>query len=73
LDICSFNTGSNYDLHFPVANLAVFQKGVLYSGIKVYNHHPPTLKQLSHDVFKFKTALKRFILANLFLHVGRIL
>jgi hypothetical protein len=34
-------------------NLAVFQKGVQYSGIKVYTHLPQTLKQLSHDIPKF--------------------
>ena len=57
-DIHSFNTRFNHDLHIPIANLAVFQKGVWYSGTKIYNCLPPTLKQLSHDVFlKFKTAL----------------
>ena len=64
-DIHSFNTIFNNDLHIP-ENLAVFKKGVWYSGTKVYNNLPPTLKQLTHDVFKFKTALKRFILANVF-------
>ena len=59
-DIHTFNTRFNHDLHIPVANLAVLQKGVWYSGTKVYNHLPPTLKQLSHDFFKFKTALKDF-------------
>jgi hypothetical protein len=65
-DIHSFNTRFNHDLHIPEANLAVFQKGVWYSGLKVYSHLPPTLKQLTHDVFKFKTALKGFLLANSF-------
>jgi len=65
-DIHSFNTRFNYDLHIRVVNVAVFQKGVWYSGTKVNNHLPPTLKQLSHDVFKFKMALKRFLLANAF-------
>jgi len=65
-DIHSFNARFNHDLHIPVANLAVFQKGVWYSGTEVYNHQPPTLKQLSDDVFKFKTTLKRFLLANSF-------
>jgi len=46
-DVHSFNTRTHYDLHIPAANLAVFQKGVRYSGIKIYNHLPPTLKQLS--------------------------
>ena len=47
-----FNTRFNHDFHIPLPNLAVFQKGVWYSGSKVYNHLPPTLKQLSRDVFK---------------------
>jgi len=33
LDNHSFNTRFNHDLRTPVANLAVFQKGVQYSGI----------------------------------------
>ena len=63
-EVHSFNARSNYDLHIHVANLTVFQKGVWYSGIKIYNHLPPTLKQLSYDIFKFKVALKRFLLTN---------
>jgi hypothetical protein len=46
--------------------LAAFQKGVWYSGTKVYNHLPLPLKQLSHDVFKFKAALKGLLFANSF-------
>jgi hypothetical protein len=64
-DVHNFNKRTNHDLHIPVANLAVFQKGVWYSGIKIYNHLPQTLKQLSYDISKFKTALKVF-LQNLF-------
>jgi hypothetical protein len=55
-DVHSFNTRTNHDLHIPAANLAVFQKGVWYSGIKIYNHLLPTLKQLSYDIPKFKMA-----------------
>jgi len=65
-DIHSFNTSSQYDLQIPAENLAVFQKGVWYSGVKIYNHLPPTLKQLSYDFSKFKTALKRFLFSNSF-------
>jgi len=66
LDVHSFNTRSNHDLHIPIANLIVFQKGVWYSGIKIYNHLPPALKQLSYDIFKLKAALKRFLFTNSF-------
>jgi hypothetical protein len=64
LNIHSFNRRFNHDLHIPVANLAVFQKGVQYSGITVYNHLPQTLKQLSYDIPKFKVALKRFLFTH---------
>ena len=58
-DIHSFNTRFNHDLHIPTANLAAFQKGAWYSGVKVYNHLPLPLKHLSHDGFKFKAAFKK--------------
>jgi hypothetical protein len=69
-DIHTLNTRFNQDLHFPVANLIVFQKGVWYSGIKLYNHLPSTLKQLSHDTSIFKVALKKFLITNSFYTVG---
>ena len=67
-DVHSFNTRSHYDLHIPAANLAVFQKGVWYSDIKIYNYLPPTLKPLSYDISKFKAALKRFLFTKFFTH-----
>jgi hypothetical protein len=63
-DIHSFNTRFNHDLRIPVANLAVFQKGIRYSGIKIYNHLPQTLKQLSHDIPKLKASLKGFLFTH---------
>jgi len=53
-------------LHIPAANLAIFQNGVWYSGIKIYNHLPPTIKQLTNDISKFEVALKRFLYTNSF-------
>ena len=67
-DVHSFNTRSHYDLHIPAENLAVFQKGVWYSGVKIYNYLPPTLKQFSYNISKFKAALKRLLLQTLFTH-----
>jgi hypothetical protein len=65
-DVHTFNMRFNHDLHFPVVNLTLFQKGVWYSGVKLYNHLPSTLKQLSYDISKFKVALKRFLATNAF-------
>jgi hypothetical protein len=59
-EVHNFNTKSNHDLHIPVANLTLLQNRVWYSGIKIYNHLPLTLKELSDGIFKFKAALKNF-------------
>jgi hypothetical protein len=65
-EVHSFNSRFQYYLHIPTANLTVYQKGVWYSGARIYNHLPPALKQLSDDTLKFKAALKRFLLTNSF-------
>lgn len=62
----NFSTRSHNDLHLPNANLSVFQKGVYYSGVKIYNNLPTDLKQIFHDTVKFRKALKRFLLDNSF-------
>jgi len=65
-DVHSFSTRAHYDLHIPPANLTVFQNGAWYSGIKIYNYLPPTIKQLSNDISIFKPALKIFLYSNSF-------
>jgi hypothetical protein len=65
-DVHNINTRSNHDLHVPKANLTVFQNGVRYSGIKVYNHLPANIKQLSNNKSEFKMALKRSFFKNSF-------
>jgi hypothetical protein len=37
-------TRQTFDLYIPTANLTVYQKGVYYQGIKIYNHLPKPLK-----------------------------
>ena len=64
--IHNFPTSSQKDLHPPIANPSVFQKGVYFSGIKIYNNLPTRIKQLSHDTLKFKKAVKRFLLDKSF-------
>jgi hypothetical protein len=60
------NTRQTSSLYPPSANLAVYQKGVYYSGIKIYNHLPTAIEDLSGDKNKFKLALKRYLLHNSF-------
>ena len=63
---CHIETRYNNDFHSPSAKLNLFQKGVFYSGIKLFNHLPSGIKDLSHDIKQFKGALKRFTHSNSF-------
>ena len=61
-----FNTRHKDDLHLPSTHLKTFQKGVLFSGTKAYNHLPLKLKELTQDVKRFKSALGTFFQTNSF-------
>jgi hypothetical protein len=54
------------NLHPPIANMTKFQKGVYYSGIKIFNNLPPNIKDLATEIKPFQKALKRFLLINSF-------
>jgi len=60
------NTRQTFDLYIPTANLTMYQKGVYYSVIKIYNHLPTAIKDLSDDKNTFKVALKKYLLHNSF-------
>jgi hypothetical protein len=62
---CQFHnihTRSKTNLHPPTANLTKFQKGVYYSGIKIFNNFPHNIKDLATEIKLFRNALKRFVL-----------
>ena len=46
----TINTRHNSDLHLATCNLTLYQRGVYFSGIKLFNHLPQTLKCLSVDI-----------------------
>ena len=62
----NFNTRQKRDLHLPHVSLTMYQKEVLYSGIKVLNALPMTIKNISSYPKKFKVALKHYLLAHSF-------
>jgi hypothetical protein len=68
-NVHNFLTRSRNDLHLPNTNLSVFQKGVYFSGVKIFNNLPTNLKQTSHNIYKFQKALKKFLLDNSFYSV----
>jgi hypothetical protein len=64
LDIFSFNYNVHSinirqvsHLHLPANKLTKVQKGVNYSGIRIFNNLPQSIKDLSSDVINFRQAL----------------
>jgi hypothetical protein len=55
------NTRRRNDLHLPQVTLAMYQKGVYYLGIKVFNGLHRALKDISSKPDKFKIALRKFL------------
>jgi hypothetical protein len=54
------------NLHLPQVSLAMYQKGVYYSGIKILNNLPKAIKDMSSKPKKFKVALKHYLLTHSF-------
>jgi hypothetical protein len=60
------NTRYKYNLYLLSTNLSKVQKGVLFSGSKIYNHLPLNIKLLSKDIKHFKTPLRSYLTEHAF-------
>jgi hypothetical protein len=67
-DIHSIHTRQGLNLHHPTCKLTEVEKGVSYSGIRIFNNLPQNIKNLSSDVNKFKYTVK--ILMGSFYSLG---
>jgi len=65
----SINTRNKHHLHRPVTNLSCFQKGVSYSGIRIFNNLPQGIASLRNDKPQFKVVLTNFLYAHSFYSV----
>ena len=65
-EIHDLNTRYNCNLHLPSTHLTLVQKGVHYSGSKIYNHLPTSINALSKHTKLFKLRLKRFRIEHSF-------
>ena len=70
-DLFSFNsevhnlhTRLKNDLHLPSTNLTLVQRGVLYSGSRIFNHLPLQIKNHSGNLKSFKRKLKNFLVEH---------
>ena len=65
-DIHDRNTRYNHNLHFPSTNLKLVQRGVFYSGVKIFNHLPISIKRHIREPKSFKIKLRNFLLEHSF-------
>jgi len=54
-------TRHSEDLHLPQTGLTMVQKGVAYSGCKIYNHLPVHIKNALNNIPLFKKLIKRLL------------
>ena len=63
-NIHSFNTRNHLDLHLLSTHLTVVQRGVLYSGCKVFNDLPVQIKCHFENLQNFKKILKNYLIEH---------
>jgi hypothetical protein len=66
------NTRQKYNYHLP-SNLSLYQKGVCFTGIKVFNNLPQSIKNLSNETEQFKSASKNYLHAHSFYSIDEYL
>ena len=64
LQMVKITTWQIFVLYIPAENLTIYQKVVYYQGIKIYNHLPKAIKDLSGGENKCKLALRIYLLYN---------
>ena len=65
-EIHDINTRFKQNLHLPSTNPTLVQKGVLFSGSKIFNHLPQNIKLLCDDPKRFKSALISYLTEQAF-------
>ena len=58
-DIHNIYMRQRYELHYPTYKSTRAQKGVSYTGIRIFNKLPHSITNLSQDLNKFKYSLKK--------------
>ena len=61
-DVHGLTARNSFDLHLPSVNMTVVQRGVLYSGCKVFNKLPTHTKNLLDNPRHLKKRLKSYLL-----------
>jgi hypothetical protein len=73
LEIHGLHTRSKNQLFVLIAKLTCFQKGITYSGIKMYNSFPSNILNLKNDRNNLKMSYTGYLLNNSFYSVKEFL
>jgi hypothetical protein len=65
------NTRQKYNYHLPSSNLSLYQKGVYFTGIKVFNKLSQSIKNLNNDTKQFKSTLQNYLHAHSFYSIDK--
>jgi hypothetical protein len=66
VELYTIKTRNSHNLHPPLSHSTKHQKGVHCTGIRVFNHLPPSIKSTVNETKMFKKTLKKFLLDNSF-------
>jgi hypothetical protein len=64
LNIQGINTTNRNQLHWPSASLSCFQKGIFYSGIRIFNSLQDDITNLRNDRVEVKRELRRYLITH---------
>lgn len=67
------DTRNKNHLYLPALSLTCVQKGVLYSGIKIFNNLPSNIQNYKGDRKKFKKELKKYLTVHSFYSITEFL
>jgi hypothetical protein len=67
------NTRNSAQLHRPITNLSSYQRGVYYSGIKLFNSLPINIINLKNDKKQFRIALRSYLETHSFYSVEELI
>jgi hypothetical protein len=70
MELHKINTCQKSDLHVPLVSITKVQKGVYFPGITLFNSLPSKIKQVAHDINKFKHKVRKFVIVNSFYSVN---
>jgi len=64
LEVHNHDTRSAKNVHLPITNLTMYQKGAYFTGINKFNDLPTHIENVTNEIKVFKKNVKRFLLDN---------